>query len=100
MVMSVGFGARAATFFNGNTVFANCSSSDVKYLDCLTCVGGMADVMGSGNAVNGFTSCIPAGVKLQQVADVAKQFLAAHPAWRQAAARLVAQALADAFPCL
>src|SRR5215472_5151716 len=100
-VMSVIAGARAADFKDGNKLYAHCAAigAFIGYAYCQAYVEGVADAM-SGNSIDGHTACVPDGVTVQQVVDVATRYLAANPAERHfAASGLVAHALEDAFPC-
>jgi hypothetical protein len=76
-----------------------------RLMGCLLSVTlAMVLLTGSASATNGEvgpgTPCIPAYVTDRQALDVATAFLQRKPAIRHAgAADIVAQALADAFPC-
>ena len=96
--MSIGgVTAEAGAFADGNFLYAKClAGADL----CLGYALGIADVLASGSAVNGLTACFTAQMTGEQVRDVVKQFLAAHPQSRHlGAAGLAAHALAQAFPC-
>ena len=68
---------------------------------CFAYVMAVSDVMRAyGPGVYGLKECSPVSVSLKQRTDVVKGYLAAHPESRdQGASSLVAQALAEAFPC-
>jgi hypothetical protein len=89
-------------FYSGNDMWSLCASNDAFEAGlCRGFVVGVADVMGLRTAILGSgTACIPLPVNAGQATDVAKRFLEQHPESRhQAAAGLVAAALALAFPC-
>jgi hypothetical protein len=95
-------GARAAgAFVDGNRLEGLCESSSVFELrECLGYILGIADAMTADTPINGFTACFPARMATTQTVDVVGRFLAAHLEMRDlGAAGLVAQALAEAFPC-
>lgn len=107
-VISVDVGARAGEFFvTGNELNQLCESDPnsntpigtVGRFECLAYVVAVADAMAAGAQIAGWTAC-PPHVSREQVVDVAKRFLATHPEIRHTAGvGLVAQALAEAFPC-
>jgi hypothetical protein len=68
---------------------------------CFAYVMAISDVMrADGPGVYGLKECSPLGVSLKQRADVVKGYLAAHRDSRDhGASSLVAQALAQSFPC-
>jgi hypothetical protein len=67
---------------------------------CLGYVAGVADAMASGGAINRIRVCLPEGVTLDQLRDATTQFVDANAAKQHLeGARLVAEALKDAFPC-
>jgi hypothetical protein len=68
--------------------------------DCMGYVVGIADALGAGNEINGFSACFPEEVTTGQIRDIAIAFLQEHPELRHyAASGLVASALEEAFPC-
>jgi hypothetical protein len=95
--------ARAETFENGDSLYQKCSAGigQVEYNSCQAYVTGVSDVMSEGDSVGGYTACFPPGFKVGQAKDAVTEFLTSHPEWRHhVAAELVAEALAEAFPCL
>lgn len=93
-VMAVSVGARAA--IDGNKLYRYCRSGSTY---CAGYVTSIAHVMSTGAVVGGFTACTQGAANTQMV-EVVKRFLERHPEARQnAAGRLVAQALAETFPC-
>jgi hypothetical protein len=105
-VMAASAGARAAdvvNFLTGDRLYQQCSApkGDRAYGDCEGYVFAITDALvDGGNEIDGYRACIPYGVLEEQAIDVAQRFLAAHPESRhRGAAGLVAQALAEAFPC-
>lgn len=98
-VMAVGTEAKADRFVDGNRLYELCWPNSRSNSFCGDFVVGIADALMVGR-VGHWTACIPNGATDDQVVDVATRFLDAHPAERPRAAReLVAQALAEAFPC-
>jgi hypothetical protein len=91
--------ARAA-FMTGNDLYQQCASSGpVESGQCGGYLEAIADAM-EANSLHGATACLPAGVQLGQVRDVAMKYLSANPATRQLPAEvLVGAALFAAFPC-
>jgi Ssp1 endopeptidase immunity protein Rap1a len=90
-----------AGFFTGNDLWSHCpDKSAFSSGICLGFVAGIADVMGTGSAILGSKACIPEHGTAAQARDVVKRFLEQHPERRlYFATGLVADALADAFPC-
>ena len=69
-------------------------------LFCNGYITSVVDALGAPNTVNGATACFPKGVIDKQLVVVVRHYLEAHPENRQLGAiGLVADALADAFPC-
>ena len=61
---------------------------------------GVADVLLGGDTITGWRACYTEGVSYEQFAAVVKRWLEDHPgAWHMKAPSLVAEALAEAFPC-
>jgi hypothetical protein len=92
----------AKGFFSGNDLWAQCSANDnFRRGVCMGFVTGIADATaGTAAGVPRRMVCIPSQVTLQQTVDVVKGDLAQHPERRHyAAASIVADALAAAFPC-
>ena len=96
-----------ATFVDGNKLYDQCtgtapgsSSYYSGYGLCAAYINGIADALGSGSSIRGWSTCFPERVTIAQMVDVVKQSLAAHPETRHLpAARLVVEALARTFPC-
>jgi Rap1a immunity proteins len=98
-VMAVGTEARADRFVDGNRLYELCRPNSRNSSFCGDFVMSVANALMVGR-VGHWTACIPNGVTDDQVVDVATRYLDAHPAERPHAAReLVAQALAEVFPC-
>lgn len=95
--------ASDANLYSGEQLFQDCTSTHPSHLPNIACGGyavGISDVLAGGNTVNGFKACPPASVTRGQVIKVVTAYLQQHPDGRHfAAAGLVANALADAFPC-
>jgi hypothetical protein len=89
------------TFLSGNDLWSHCSGKSV--FDAGLCTGyvaGIADALGAGSAIFGNWACLPEGVNGEQAQDVVMRYLEQHPETRYySAAILVAEALAQAFPC-
>jgi len=97
-VMAVGTGGRADRF-DGNRLYELCRPNSRSSSFCGDFVMSVANRLMVGR-VGHWTACIPNGVTDDQVIGVATRYLDAHPAERlHAAGELVAQALAEAFPC-
>ena len=90
-----------AAFESGDQFLAKCDQSADF---CMGFIEATADAMNaahsSGGTVGGWTACIPAGAMSDQVRDIAMTYLRNHPELRHASATsLIANALANAFPC-
>lgn len=89
-------------FMSGNKLLEGCDVPKQSY-PLGICTGysvAVMDAMLAGQAVNGYTACAPVGVTASQVRDVVIGYLKAHPEVRHyAAVGLVAEAIAEAFPC-
>lgn len=96
-------GARAEDGMRKGALYDFCSKPERSGFTahCFAYVMAISDVMRDyGTGVYGLKECSAVGVSLKQRADVVKGYLAAHRESRdQAASSLVAQALAEAFPC-
>jgi hypothetical protein len=92
-------------FFDGNRLLDLCTSLNPADADgCPAFVAGVADTMSAiqetGGSVFGWRACIPKDVIVGQAKDIAVRFLRTHPEMRHyAAAKLLAMALGEAFPC-
>ena len=99
-VVAVSTGARADRAVDGDRLYELCQPNSRSSTLCGDYVLSVADALMLGR-VGRWTACLPVGVTDDQVIDAAEQFLEAHPARRCSAAfGLVAQALAEAYPCL
>jgi hypothetical protein len=87
-------------FMTGNELQSLCNTNDAwGMVACTAYVMAIFEVMYS-NPIYGWRACFPSGVIAGQMTDVVKRFLARHPEQRHnTAGSLVAQALAEAFPC-
>ena len=96
-------GAKADDGMREGVLFDFCSKPERSGFTahCFAYVMAISDVMRDyGPGVYGLKECSSVGVSLKQRADVVKGYLAAHRESRdQGASSLVAQALAEAFPC-
>src|SRR5262249_34276738 len=92
--------ARADRAIDGDRLYELCKPNSRSSALCGDYVLSVADAM-MLRRVARWTACIPTGVTDDQVIDVAEEFLEAHPEKRGSAAfGLVAEALAEAYPCL
>jgi hypothetical protein len=94
-------GARAE-FIDGNDLFDRCSEPYGSAGDtyCRAYINAITDALYEGTVIGGLKVCFPVHVLTGQVEDLAKRFLSAHPDERHLGAPgLVAEALAEAFPC-
>lgn len=67
---------------------------------CQGYIAGVADVMSTVGAIHGYASCVPPTVTVKQHAAVVVKWMEAHPdALGSTAHTIVAEALAQAFPC-
>ena len=98
VVVAANAGARAE-FMEGNDLYDACTSPDSK-LVCLGYVMAIADAVQAPAAVKRSPMCPGSEVMAEQVVDVVTRYLAAHPEKRHLSAPLlVANALAEAYPC-
>ena len=98
--MSVSASARA--FYDGNKLYGYCHApmGQPELLYCQAYIAAIADAMGSTNTIFGFRACMGMSVSVGKAMNVTMEFLTARPEMRNhEAAWLVAQALAQAFPC-
>ena len=88
-----------AEFIDGNTLHERCSGDDIYKLYCMGYSAAVTDVM-EKNTIYGWSACVSKNVTAAQVADFVTSWLDSHPEKRHyTAPSLVAQALAEAFPC-
>jgi hypothetical protein len=98
VVVAANAGARAE-FMEGNDLYDACTGPDSK-LVCLNYVMAIADAAQAPAAVKRSPMCPGSEVVAEQVVDVVTRYLAAHPEKRHLSAPLlVANALAEAYPC-
>ena len=100
-VMAASAEARAE-FSDGNDLFDRCAepygSAGKTY--CIAYINAITDALYEGAAIGGLRACFTEHVGAEQVEDIGERFLAAHPEKRHlGAAGLIAEALADVFPC-
>ena len=94
-----------AGFLDGNDLHKMCGSKNVRDRD--TCLGyamGVSDIMdglqATGRSYFGHKTCATKALEDTQVRDAVANYLKAHPERRQyGAANLVAEALAENWPC-
>lgn len=104
VAMIVGIvGAKAEDGMREGALYDFCSRPERSGFTahCFAYVMAISDIMrADGPGVYGLKECSPVGVSLKQRADIVRGYLAAHRDTRdQAASPLVAQALAQSFPC-
>jgi len=98
-VVAVNTAAKADHFVDGNRLYDLCWPNSKSSSFCGDHVLSVADALMVGR-VGHWTACVPHRVTDDQVVYVTTPFLKAHPARRGDWAReLVAEALAEAFPC-
>ena len=92
-----------ASYIDGNMLYGHCAGSlEAPEAYCLAYVMGVVDAMelAEGASIGGFKACIPREATVEQLTDIVKEWLGAHPEKRHlAAAGLVAAALAETFSC-
>jgi hypothetical protein len=97
----------ADSFMTGNRLFDLCKPDAPA---CWNYVSGVADavmlleafsrVLRTGTDRTAFQACIPSGVTIRQMVDIATRFLERHPQTRHTSgAALIMVALNEAFPC-
>lgn len=94
-------------FENGNSLLRECDAGDAysaaglaRLGECLGYIEAVADIMSTGNPVNGFRACLPTKTTGDQLRNVVSVSLNIHPRRQHLGAPgLVAQALQKAFPC-
>lgn len=93
--------AETFAYMSGNKLLDVCTKDTPAHVAlCLGYINGVVDIM-SSNPVNEFRACLPRkNAPLTQMVSVAKKWLEAHPeALHYPAPGLVANAMAEAFPC-
>ena len=88
-------------FYTGNDLWSQCTSNaPFQSGFCAGFVAGIADILAADPLIIGQMVCAPLDVTTDQKRDVVKRYLEQHPErWHYAAASLVLDALAEAFPC-
>ena len=88
-----------AEFINGNILHERCSGDDYGKIYCMGYSAAVSDVMET-QVVAGWTACVSKNANVAQVTDIVTRWLANNPQKRHYAANgLIAQALAETFPC-
>ena len=88
-----------AEFVNGNILHEWCSGDDYGKIYCMGYSAAVSDVMDE-HTVYGWSACVPNDVMLSQLTDIVTRWLDNNPQKRHYAAQgLIAEALAEAFPC-
>jgi Rap1a immunity proteins len=97
MVRGPATGEASRPLEDGNSLYGECKD---LHLACVAYAVGIADAMSTGSQIGGYAACLQPNITRGQIGEVAIRFLAAHPELRHdAAAGLVARALAETFPC-
>jgi hypothetical protein len=103
LMLLTGSRAAEAQFYSGNDLHGYCSvdRGNLHYAQYMgICQGFVAGVVDSSLRPLSFRVCVPAGVTLQQTADVVTNYLRDHPEERHYTAQsLVVFALQQAWPC-
>lgn len=97
-VVAVNSSAKA-DFRDGNRLYTDCAGHGVEGLYCIAYIDGIADEM-RHDRILGRTACVPEHAMAGQLQAVVEQFLTVHSKFRHlGGVSLVADALAEAFPC-
>jgi hypothetical protein len=86
----------------GDTLWADCGGSPIGRIPpaCSAYVVGASDGVLLGRASSGRAFCLDGGAQADELAEVVRRYLATHPeAHAEPAARIVAVALREAYPC-
>jgi hypothetical protein len=87
-----------AGFWSGNDLIEWCTSAGVPA--CTGYIMAVIDIMVDSGPIAGWKACIPKGVSGAQVRDIAVTYLRANiPKRHLSAPSLIAEAMAEAFPC-
>ena len=87
-------------FLTGNDLLDRCSAEGYNHGLCEGYVMAIADAMSGDNTVVGLKACLDVKVRGAQVVEIVVAALHRKAADRQLSARsIVADAIADAFPC-
>lgn len=94
--------AHAAVLISGSSLYGMCTDYD-SYTEPAKCMGyveGIANVLASGDSVSGYKACLSSNADNKLLVEIVERYLdnAGNKA-RDAAATLVAGALAQSFPC-
>ncbi len=88
------------TLIHGGCKFSLCPRNLTRQHACIGYITGIADVLAEGDTVDGWRACISLGVTNSRLTNVVKSWLEQHVENRhRSAPRLVAEALAEAYPC-
>ena len=97
--------ADVVSVWGGNELLGFCNASRAgdassQRARCWGYIEAVSDAMNAGAIIGGFRACVPLGVQTSQLQDIVVPFLVANPARRHyGGALLVAEALAQGFPC-
>lgn len=96
--------AHSQVVTDGSSLKKRCATLQITApsagLGCRGYIGAVADVMADGNAIYDRRACLPATIKREAVVKSVKGWLENHKKdLRRRASALVAQALAESFPC-
>jgi hypothetical protein len=103
LVASLPLSAARGEFQSGNNLWQLCNNKTTDF-GCIMYIEGVADVLipiwGKGGDFAGWRGCLTKDVIGSQAHDVVIKFMREHPERRHfTASSVVAQALAEAFPC-
>lgn len=92
---------QVGVYFSGNALHDVCTSTAPTDMNrCHGYIMGVADALAQVDDFIAYRSCIPMAVRSDQLRDVVKQWLVAHPETRQnTAPSNIAAAFQAAFPC-
>jgi hypothetical protein len=88
-------------FVTGNTLYSICTENDERSIrQCIGYLQGITDAMTTSGVIGVWRACIPAGLNIYQIRDIAVQYLYKNASIRQyTASSLMGEALQDSFPC-
>ena len=96
--------AQAQVVTDGRSLKERCATLQIAApalgLGCRSYIGAVVDVMADGNAIYDRRACLPAKAKREAVVKSVKIWLENHKEdLRRRASALIAQALAEVYPC-
>lgn len=96
--------SRSQVVTDGASLKKRCASLQLTMpsagLGCRGYIGAVADILADGNSIYNYRACPPAGKKREALVKTVKNWLASHSGeLRQRASAVIAQSLAEAYPC-